>query len=70
MTNSERARKTAEKIDPNQNTLDNVTYLTKIILSALDEAAKETREDMLRLLSSTDETVALHSEFTGKYRGI
>lgn len=30
---------------------------------------EETREDMLRLLSSTDEIVALHSEFTAKYRG-
>lgn len=42
----------------------------QVVLSALNKVVKETREDMLELLASTDETVALHSKFTGKYRGI
>ncbi len=39
-------------------------------ITDLNEVAKETREDLLKLLASTDETVALHSKFTAKYRGI
>ena len=45
-------------------------YAARIILSALNKVVKETREDLLELLASTDETVALHSKLTGKYRGI
>ena len=83
MTNLKRARKTAEKLaenywippfEPAKLFLERKVKVKKeiaqIVLSALNEAVKETCEDMLRLLSSTDETVALHSEFTGKYRGI
>ena len=43
---------------------------SKTILSALNKAVKETRQDLLELLASTDETEALHSKFTGRYRGI
>lgn len=89
MTNSERAKKTAEKnrsakrsmalahFGSDLSTDEYMTEAEKVIvedaqniLSALNEAVKEVREDTLRLLASTDETVALHSEFTGKYRGI
>ena len=71
MINSERARKTASKIETQILFNDrNKWDFEADILEALNEAVKETCEDMLRLLSSTDETVALHSEFTGKYRGI
>ena len=63
------ARETAEKMGQ----LKNYAY----ILSALNKATKEarqltaeTRQDLLNLLVSTDETVALHSKFTGRYRGI
>ena len=69
------ARETAEgvktvihnSIMPDQNTHDKVIA---VILEALDEAVKETQQDLLELLASTDETVALHSKFTGRYRGI
>ena len=71
ISNSERARKTDDKIRTQILFNDKKKWdFEADILEALNEAVKETCEDMLRLLSSTDETVALHSEFTGKYRGI
>lgn len=78
MTNSERARKMTEVIEnrirkTNEAAgISDVKFinLDKLLLQMLNEAVKEVREDMLRLLSSTDETVALHSEFTARYRGI
>ena len=51
--------------------------IESIISTALQSATQETRQlsaqthqDLLELLVSTDETVALHSKFTAKYRGI
>ena len=63
------ARETALKTVGDRD-LMNLEVATATILSALNKAVKETRADLLELLASTDETVALHDKFTGKYRGI
>ncbi len=83
--NEELARKTAEEIGNEYGSVialhydsigqskvakSSVDVMAAIALKHINEAARECREDILRLLSSTDETVALHSEFTAKYRGV
>ena len=62
----ELARKTAELL---YHPVD-VDLNKAIILSALQEAVKEHRQDLLQLLDSTENTVALHSKLLLKYRGI
>ena len=62
------ARETADKVA--MAPIADIEKSVQVVLSALNKAVKETRADLLELLASTDETVALHSKFTGKYRGI